>query len=223
MSTNQILPTYLFYNRGTRAAKTLEGTRTAHNETASAAAQAAARSLGDLTHKVYVRADRDGATSDEFLILDVWNNLEGFKQFFANTVSRSKLLNQRDQVLWSPAEGFYSYHLQAPYGKNERFVAIVRGAVHSRAEAQTLHNDFVARQVGQAHVAGAVSHEAYFRINEPEAPESLEFLAQDVWTDSSGMAQYYQGAEFQNSLQKLFATAPSISTWTHPAGDWNEW
>jgi len=195
MSTNQILPTYLFYNRGTRAAKTLEGARTAHNETASAAAQAAARSLGDLTHKVYVRADRDGATSDEFLILDVWNNLEGF----------------------------YSYHLQAPYGKNERFVAIVRGAVHSRAEAQTLHNDFVARQVGQAHVAGAVSHEAYFRINEPEAPESLEFLALDVWTDSSGMAQYYQGAEFQSSLQKLFATAPSISTWTHPAGDWNEW
>jgi len=109
------------------------------------------------------------------------------------------------------AEGFRNYHFQAPYGKNERILALVREAVSSRAEAQAIHNDFMEKNVSKARVAGTLSHEAYFAFTPPGKPESLELLALDVWMDASGMAAYYQDAEWQGGFQRLFAEPPPLS------------
>ena len=184
------MPTYLLTNRRTPADKTLEGARKTHNQTV-AAAQALARSLGDLTHTVYVPVHHAGTTTNETLILDVWNSVDGLNHFLANQRIEGQAKGQasplRDAVIWSLAEGFHNYHFQAPYGKNDRILALVRGAVPSRAEAQAIHNDFMEKNVSEARVAGTLSHEAYFAFTPLGEPESLELLALDVWMDASGM------------------------------------
>src|SRR5438093_807759 len=114
----QRLETYLLAIRGTLAPATLEAARIIHNETAGAPPNvAAARSLGDLCHNVYVPPDLPTAGAGEFLILDVWNNLEGLNQFFANPHVQEQggqIFSTRDPVVWTPAQGFFRYHLPAP-------------------------------------------------------------------------------------------------------------
>ena len=149
------MPTYLLTNRGTPADKTLEAARKTHNQTA-VPGQAAARALGDLTHTVYMPAHQAGTTTNELLLLDVWNSVDALNRFLANQRiegqakgQASPLFSQRDAVVWSLAEGFHNYHFQAPYGKDDRILALVRGAVSSRAEAQAIHNDFMEKNVGR--------------------------------------------------------------------------
>jgi hypothetical protein len=43
---------------------------------------AAAQSLGDLSHMVYVPTDQQGDKAGEFLILDIWNGMDGLNAFF---------------------------------------------------------------------------------------------------------------------------------------------
>jgi hypothetical protein len=220
---------YLLAIRGTLAPSTLEAARAIHNETAGAPANvAAAQALGDLSHMVYVPIDghvrREGA--GEFLILDLWNNLEGLNRFFANPQVQEQagqIFTTRDPVVWAPASGLLSYHFPAPYGKNERIVGVVRGPVRSHEEARAVHNAIVAGQVNKARKASSLSHEAFFRLAPPNTPEALEFFAVDVWMSASGMAAYYEDPEFLRGFQELFAGPPSTSTWAHPAGNWVEW
>ncbi len=225
--TKETMSLYLLAIRGTLAPSTLEAARIIHNETAGAPPNvAAARSLGDLSHMVYVPATGPSAGASEFLILDVWNRLNGLNQFFANPQVQEqagRIFSTRDPVVWVPAEGFLSYHLPAPHGKNERIVAVVRGTVRSRDAAQAIHNALVTSQINKARMAGDLSHQAYFRLAPPDAPEGLEFFAVDVWMSAAGMSEYYEDPAFLHGFQDLFAAPPSTSVWTHPAGDWVEW
>lgn len=227
MSTQEPLAVYPLTIRGTLAPKTLESARTIHNETAGAPPSvAAAKSLGDLSHMVYVPFPPDGQAAGEFLILDLWNNLGGLNQFFANhevQEQAGRIFSSRDPVVWAPAAGFASYHFPAPYGKNERIVAVVRGMVKSRSQAQTTHNAIVAKFINKARGHGDISHDAFFRLSPAGTPESLEFLAIDVWMDGKGMGQYLQDPDFLSSVQDLFAGPPSATTWIHPSGEWVEW
>lgn len=220
------MPIYLLSIRGTLAHPTLEASRSLHNETAGAPASvAAAQSLGDLSHMVYVPLGSNGGAS-EFQILDLWNNLDGLNQFFANPQVQEQagqIFTQRDPLVWQPADGFVSYHFPAPHGKNERFVGMVRGVLHSHEEGKRVHNALVAKFVNKARSRGNLSHDAYVRLMPPGSPASLEFLAVDVWMDAQGMGQYYQDPEFLSAASDLFAGPPSASVWTHPAGSWVEW
>src|SRR5258707_15647008 len=79
------LQLYLLSIRGTLAPPTLEAARAIHNQTAGAPESvAAARSLGDLSHMVYVPADQQDGNAGEFLILDIWHSMDGLNAFFAN-------------------------------------------------------------------------------------------------------------------------------------------
>jgi hypothetical protein len=209
------------------ASATLEAARTLHNATAGVPANvAAAKSLGDLSHMVYVPVDHSGSGAGEFLILDQWNSLEGLNTFFANKQVQEQagqIFTQRDPVVWAPAEGFCNYHFPAPFGQNERIVGIVRGMVASQDVARERHNALVAPIVNKARGAGSMSHEAYFRLSPPGIPESLEFYAVDVWYNGAGMAQFFQDPAFLSGFGQMFTGAPSASAWIHPAGEWVEW
>src|SRR4051794_30501702 len=178
---------YLLAIRGTLAPPTLEAARAIHNQTAGAPANVeAARALGDLSHMVYVplegQANREGA--GEFLILDLWNSLEGLNRFFENPhvqEQAGQIFTARDPVVWAPTSDLLSYHFPAPYGKNERIVSVVRGQMRSREEAGAAHNAIVAGQVNKARKAGSLSHEAFFRLAPPNTADALEFFAVDVW------------------------------------------
>jgi hypothetical protein len=224
---NPANPVYLLTIQGLLAPKTQAAARTVHNETAGHPANiAAAKSLGDLSHMVYSPMDPEFASAGNFLFLDVWNKLDGLNQFFANPTVQEQaahIFSQRDPVVWEPADGFITYHLPAPYGKNERIVAMVRGFVHSRQAAKEYHNGLVGSMMGQVRMAGDMSHDVYFRLSPPDAPESLEFCAIDVWSDAAGMAQTYSNPDFLRSFGELFTAPPATSVWVHPEGDWVEW
>jgi hypothetical protein len=221
------MPIYLLAIRGTLAPKTIEDARKTHNETAGAPANvAAARSLGDLSHMVYTPAAQSSLGAEEFLILDLWNNPEGLNQFFSNHEVQEQaglIFTERDPVVWAPAEGFSGFHLPAPDGKDDRIVALVRGTVKSRDAAREVHNTSTDGLLDKARLAGALSHDAYFRLAPPGTPESLEYFSVDAWMDGGGMGSFYQDPEFGRGFQELFAGAPTTSVWTHPAGDWVEW
>ena len=227
MTTEQATPIYQLSIHGTLAPNTLEAARAIHNETAGAPASvAAAKSLGDLSHMVFVPIDQPGPEAGEILILDLWNNVEGLNQFFANHQVQeggNLIFSERDPVVWAPAEGFFSYHILPPTGKNDRFIGVVRGLLRSRAEGQKLHNALVGKIVNKARAAGSLSHEAYFRLAPPGAPEALEFFAVDVWMSLSGMGELYEDPEFMSGFEGMFAGPPTATIWAHPAGEWVEW
>ena len=231
MSGNgQALERYLLTIRGTLAPPTLEAARKVHNETAGAPQSvAAARSLGDLSHMVYVPLGGGQPTNGgagEFLILDNWNSMDGLNQFFANKQVQEQagmIFSQRDPVVWIPASGFHSYHFPAPHDKPERIVAVVRGTVRSHEEARQVHNSIVSSGINGARMAGDMSHEAFLRLAAPDAPERLEFFAIDVWYSAEGMGAYYENPDFIKGFQELFAGPPTTSVWVQPAGDWVEW
>lgn len=222
---NQNGSIYLLAIRGSLAPKTLEAARAVHNSTAGHPANvAAAKSLGDLSHMVYVPLQ--ASADNEFLILDLWNSLEGLNQFFANPTVQEQagqIFTRRDPVVWAPAGDFTSYHIPSPYGKNERYVAVVRGMVPSRKDAQQHHNSLIAKATGKARGRGHLSHDPYFRLSPPGTPESNEFFAVDVWMNAAGMGEHYQDPEIMAGFGPIFASMPTSSIWVHPSGDWVEW
>jgi quinol monooxygenase YgiN len=162
----------------------------------------------------------------EILFIDQWNSIKGLDLFFANPAVREQtgqLFTQRDAIVWTPAEGYYTYHLPAPYAASDRIIVMVRGTVASREEAMTVHNQIVASQINTARQMGDISHEVYFMLTAPDQPESLEFLAIDVWTNAEGMQAYYGDPGFQAGVMQLFTAAPTISIWNQTTGDWVEW
>lgn len=221
------LPFYLLTVRGTLAPAALEDAQALHNSTAGAPESvAAAQSLGDLSHMVYLPMQSSAGGAGEVLFIDQWNSIDGLNQFFANPTVQEQagqLFSQREALVWAPAEGYYSYHLTAPYGSNQRIVAMVRGTVASREAALAVHNAIVAGGINAAHMAGDISHEAYFMLTPPGEPEPLEFLAVDVWTSAEGMAAYYGNPAFQSGVLTLFTAAPTVSTWNQTTGQWVEW
>lgn len=223
----QTLQRYLLSIRGTLAPASLEAARGIHNATAGAPESvAAARSLGDLSHMVYVPIGQSGDSAGEFLILDIWRSMEGLNSFFANPhvqEQAGQIFSSRDPLVWVPADGFTTYHFPAPYGQNDRFIGVVQGQVHAHAAAQEQHNAIVAAHVAAARQHGNLSHEAWFRLAGPDDPESLEFLAVDVWASASGMQEHYRNPAFLQSFHGYFVAEAATSIWQHPAGEWVEW
>ena len=101
---------------------------------------------------VHVPVERTSSGNSEFLILDLWNSMEGLNQFFGNPQVQEQAgrIFTRDPVVWAAAEGFTNYHLPAPFGKNERYVAIARGKVASVDQARSIHNKIVGSQMNKA-------------------------------------------------------------------------
>ena len=97
-----------------------EAARKTHNATAgNDAGVAAARALGDLSHKVYLPAKSamSGAKPGELLILDVWESAEGMQTFFSNpqvSEGGKKLFSTRDPTVWMRAREALTFNLPAP-------------------------------------------------------------------------------------------------------------
>jgi hypothetical protein len=224
---NNNLSLFLLSIRGTLSSPTLEAARKIHNSTAGAPANVAtAQSLGDVSHMVHVPMDKPETGAGEFLILDIWNSMEGLNKFFANPTVQEQagqIFTQRDPVVWAAAEGFVSYHIPAPFGKNDRYITTARGTVKSVDEARKLHNDSTIKTLSKARKAGNLSHEAYLRMAAPGSPEALEFFAVDVWTRPDDMMSFYDDPEFLAGFDHIFTGEANTAVWLHPKGDWVEW
>jgi hypothetical protein len=225
------LTLYLLTIRGTLSPSTLEEARKVHNMTAGDPnGVAAAKSLGDVSHMVYVPMPHDGHDKSkgagEFLIMDLWRSTDGLNTFFSDHQVQeggNLIFSQRDPVVWAPAEGFTRFHIPAPFGNNDRIVAVVRGSVNSREEAKELHNSAMAKTVSKGRQLGMLSHEAYFRLAAPDSSEALEYFGVDVWMNGEGMGEYYGDEDFLASFNYFFTAEATDSVWVHPKGDWIEW
>ncbi len=225
MSTD--LSLFLLSIRGTLASPTLEAARKLHNSTAGAPANiAAAKSLGDLSHMVYAPMEAPKKGAGEFLILDIWNSMDGLNNFFANPTVQEQagqIFTERDPVVWAAVDGFVSYHIPAPSGINDRFVTTARGTVKNMDEARKLHNSAIVKTVGKARKAGNLSHESYFRMAAPGSPEAMEWFGVDVWSRPDEMMGYYEDADFLAGFNEIFTAEAITAVWVHPKGDWAEW
>ena len=215
---------YLLTIRGTLAPPSLEAARQVHNQTAGDPnGVAAAKSLGDLSHMVYVPVNKELA---ELFIMDLWTSPTGLNQFFSDSqVQRgaAMIFTQRDPVVWESAEGFFTYHMPAPTGQNDRFFGLIRGSVASREQARTILNQATSQGIHKARAAGHLSHDVYFRLAQPGTPESLELFAIDGWSNLEGMNRYYDGPDLSHALEGLFTAQPATLALKHPAGEWVEW
>jgi quinol monooxygenase YgiN len=214
--------------RGTLNNPDYEAARVLHNETAgSPPGVAAARALGDLSHKVFAPSTKlPGAAQGELLFLDHWQDPKGLMEFFSNPHVQQqggRLFSARDATVWMPARGAFSYHLHAPRGRDSRFVGILRGPVASPDTAIELfrRNDENAQR--DARRRGILSHDLYIKLNPPGVDAPLELLAIDIWSDSQGMVEHYQDKTHMAGLSEAFSGQPHPSAWEEPSGAWSEW
>jgi hypothetical protein len=211
--------------RGTLKPKSLEAAKRLHNETAgSAQGIAAARALGDLSHKVYVPVPGAGEKDDELLFLDIWQTAQGLGQFFSNAhvqEQASNLFGARDAAIWMPARGAFGFNLPAPTGKPDRYLGIVRGLVTSPEQAISAFRSSISPHIADARRRGQLSHELFFRLPMPGESLAAELLGIDVWFDPEGMQEHYGKL---TGYEAAFSGRPDTSVWREPAGGgFSEW
>jgi hypothetical protein len=210
--------------RGHAIPKTTDAARALHNETAgSQQGIAAARSLGDLSHKVYAPVTKAGGTAEgELLFMDFWTSPQGIGQFFSNAHVQeqgNKLFSKRDAVVWMPARGAFYFDLPAAQGRNDRFLGVVRSVVKSPEDAIGAFQKALAPTLGDARRRGQLSHHIYFRIPMPGETLPPEMIGIDLWCDAEGMQEHYRELK---GLDGAFAAKPAMSVWEQAPG-FSEW
>lgn len=218
---------FLFTVRGPMAAAALEDGRLAHNRAAgSDQAVAAARSFSDLSHAVWIPAEPAGAGAGELLIIDYWNNPDGIGRFFSDPQVQQgggALYKSRESAIWQPTRGLPRFNLPAPFGREGRYLGVVRGPVASRAVAEAALTEIMRTSVNTARAKGLMSREWYFRLSPPVETPSTEIIGLDVWFDEAGMNAVYADPAEMAGFDRLFTAEPEAMTWKKPAGDWVEW
>lgn len=215
--------------RGQYIPSTLEQMRVVHNDTAgSEAGIAAARALGDLSHKVYapVASGPSSAKDGEVLFCDWWQDPKGLMDFFANEnvqMQGTKLFHARDATVWMPAKGSFSYALPAAAGKNERYLGMIRGPIASPDAAIEIFRKADAAAQRTARARGLLSHEVFIKLAPPGDTGPLELLGVDVWCDAKGMAEHYGDPNEMKALSGAFSGPADPSIWREAPGAWSEW
>jgi len=212
--------------RGKLVPDTLAAGCKLHNETAgSPPGIAAARALGDLSHKVYTPLQGfPGASDGELLFLDFWRTPEGIGRFFSDPqvqAMASQLFSAREGAMWMPARGAFGFQLPAPGGKGELFLGVIRGSVGSPDNAIASFRETLSPRLGDARRRGQLSHQLLLRLPAPGDPSGPELIGLDFWCDGRGMAEHYQEI---GAVYAVFSGKPQTSVW-EPArgGAWSEW
>lgn len=215
---------FLFTNTGTLRPTSAEEARVLHNATVGdPAGVAAAQSLGNLSHQVYVPM---GDWSGEIMFITQWTSAEGIQQFFSDTnvqESGARLFTASDAAVWRPAEGFLHYWITTPLGQHDRVLAVVRSPVTSLETAQRAMNRVWRQRVNEAHKLGLIAHEMFVRHAPPGTPEALEILGIDTWSRPDGLRHIYQDPAFEASFEGVFSAPPKSWVLRRPAGEWIEW
>jgi hypothetical protein len=216
--------------RGTLVPQDLESARVLHNETAgSGPGIAAARALGDLSHKAYapcLKSAQSAAKKGELLFVDNWQDPKGLMEFFSNPHVQQqggRLFSQRDATVWMPARGAFSWHLQAARGRDARFVGMIRGPIGNPEKVIEIFRAVDEKAQRDARRRGQLSHDLYIKLNPPGVDAPLELLGVDLWWDFDGMTEHYSDKTHMPGLADAFTGAPATSVWEEPAGSWSEW
>jgi hypothetical protein len=194
-----------------------------HNSTAGdPGGVAAAKSLGDLSHNVFLPAS-DG--DDRLLFLDTWNSPTGLGQFFSDEHVQqggAALFADREAVLWMPAAGFGGYSLPVPSGRSVGAMGVMRAPVSSFDAAAPAFAADSAAKINASRQLGQVAHLLWVPVPMPGSAPATEVLGVDFWLDPKQMDEWYASASYDD-LGVAFTGAPATSTWTPAGKDWIEW
>jgi hypothetical protein len=197
--------------------------RELHNATAgNPGGVAAAKSLGDLSHNVFLPAS-DG--DERLLFIDTWNSPTGLGQFFSDAQvleGGAALFADREAVLWMPAAGFGGYSLPVPSGRSVGAVGLMRAPVSSFDAAAPAFAADSAAKINAGRQLGQIAHQLFVPVPMPGSTPATEVLGVDYWLDESDMNSWYAAASYDH-LGPVFTGAPATSTWTSAGKDWIEW
>jgi hypothetical protein len=214
---------YLLTVLGRPNAGAPEEARDLHNSTAgNPAGVAAAQSLGDLSHNVFLPASSD---DERLLFLDTWNSPIGVGQFFSDPQvleGGAALFADREAVLWMPATGFGGYVLPAPSGRAVGAVGLMRAPVTSFDAATPAFAADSASKINASRGLGLVAHQLWVPVPTPGSTQSTEVLGVDFWLDEAQMNEWYTSASYDH-FANVFTGAPATSTWTAAGNGWVEW
>jgi hypothetical protein len=226
---NQNYPTdagaevYLLTVLGTPKTDSPAKARDLHNATAgNPGGVAAAKSLGDLSHNVFLPAGTDDA---RLLFLDTWNSPTGLGQFFSDeqvVEGGAALFADREAVLWMPAAGFGGYSLPVPSGRSVSALGIMRAPVASYETAAAAFHADSASKINASRQLGLVAHQLWVPVPMGGSTPATEVLGVDYWLDEGQMNDWYASAEY-TEFGAAFTGAPATSTWTAAGSDWIEW
>ncbi len=194
-----------------------------HNATAgNPAGVAAAKSLGDLSHNVFVPA----LAETRLLFLDIWNSPQGLGQFFADKATQQgaeALWESYTPTLWMPAAGFGGYTLPVPSGRTVGGLGILRAPVSSfDAAAAAFLADSVAK-INASRQHGLVGHTLWVPVPMGPGQEvATEVLGVDHWLDLDGMNAWYETATYDH-LSPVFTGAPETGAYKPAGSQWVEW
>jgi len=219
-------PSVLLTVRGTVIPTGRDEARQIHNQTAgSEEGVAAARALGDLSHKVFTPLPGlEVATDNELLFIDVWNDAEGLGTFFADAQVQhgaAMLFSEREAVVWSPSVDAFGFELPRPMHLHDLFVGLVRGPIDDQATAAKVFHDVLEPTISDARRLGQISHQLYTRLPSPDGNGQPEALGIDVWADAQGMGEHYASL---SGFESAFTAEPATSLWEQAIGGvWTEW
>lgn len=215
--------TYLLTVLGTPNTPSPAAAKDLHNQTAgNAGGVAAAKSLGDLSHNVYLPLGKD---DKRILFMDTWNSPTGLGQFFSDEQVQhgaEALFADREAVLWMPAAGFGSYSLPVPSGRTVGAVGIMRAPVASYEAAEAAFLADSSEKANASRQLGMVAHQLFVPIPMGGPTPATEVLGVDYWLDATQMDEWYAGATYDH-LGPVFTGAPATSTWKPSGTGWVEW
>ncbi len=213
--------------RGTHRPSTVEEARALHNQTAgSPEGVAAARELGDLSHKVYTPANagkHSSAKPGELLFMDVWTTAGGIQKFFSNehvNAQGEKLFTGKEPAVWMSAAGSFTFNYGAPKKRGDRYVGILRAKVKSAEASIAGFNEMSHGALAVGRRRGQISHDLYIKLGPPNEP--VEIMGVDLWHDLEGLQEHYSD-QTHMSGDLGFAGPPSATVWEQAEGDWSEW
>ena len=214
---------YLLTVLGTPNADKPAAARDLHNQTAgNPGGVAAAKSLGDLSHNVFLPL---GDGDKRLLFIDTWNSPNGLGQFFSDEQVQqggAALFADREAVLWMPAAGFGGYSLPVPSGKTVGAIGIMRAPVSSYEAATDAFHADSAKKANASRAAGMIAHQLFVPVPMGPATPAVEVLGVDCWLDEKGMNDWYATASYDD-LGPVFTGAPATSTWSPAGTAWVEW
>ena len=89
-------------------------------------------------------------------------------------------------------------------------------AAGGEAEAQAMHDAVAAGGEADALAAGDVAHVVLLALDDPQ-----EYLAFDIWTDSTNIESFYSNPAFQQGVASLFEGPPTVGVYA--STDWHQW
>ena len=195
----------------------------AYHDTLAAAGEEAAKMLGDFGHDAMLGADLLGATPSDFLGIDRWDNLDGANTFYGDpkfAEAFGALFGAPPSLeLFELKEDWYGWGDLESGDSFENFAfVVIRGhlAAEDLEDAHAAHDALAAAGEEPAGMLGDVAHVVYLGVEDDH-----EFLAIDIWSDTTYLVDFYTNPEFAKAFGTLYSDQPTLQVYN--STDWYQW